>query len=86
MWPFVIVRSGLWISGNVPTIGCAEVLVCWGVLLITTNWGLLLLSVDSKKLERGCSMIYAVIHSVFGLGLEDGHVLASTAHASWCGS
>ena len=31
-------------------------------------------TVDSKKLEHGCRMIYAGVTSFFGLGLEDGCV------------
>ena len=32
------------------------------------------IEVDSRKLEHGCRMTYAVFASFFGLGLEDGHV------------
>ena len=31
-------------------------------------------NIDSKKLEHGCRMIYAVASSFFGLSLEDGDV------------
>ena len=31
-------------------------------------------TVDSNKLEHGCRLIYAGIPSLFGLGLQDGHV------------
>ena len=31
-------------------------------------------TVDSNTLEHGCRMMYAGFASLFGLGLEDGHV------------